>query len=485
MRRRERPRRCSPRCSCSRCSAIWELYARLGAVDAFILPAPTEVAQALWDDRGLLWDNLLVTAQEVGLGVLAALVLGFGLAVALHFSASLRRGTYPLLVASQAVPIVIIAPLLVVWFGFGIVPKLAIIALVCFFPVVVTTLDALAQRRPRPAQAPAHAGRLALAGVPLRRGARRAARRAERGEDRRRRRGHRRRLRRVRRVELRARPPHAPGDPAARDRRARTPPWCCSPRSPSPSSPPSRWPSAGWCRGPTADRKDPAHDADPSPDLRPARRRLRASALAALRREAPSPRARRSASACALMLDFFPNADHAGLYAAQGTGASAKAGLDVALQAPSDPSAPLKLLAAGQGRPGDLLRARAAARPRQGPAARRGRRARAEAADVGHVDRPQGDLGPQAARGQDGRHRGHPVPVGLSEGDPRPGRRRPRAGQGGQRRLQPRAGDALRAGSTRRSALLELRGRAARPAAQAAEDHPHGEGGRARPTTSS
>jgi NitT/TauT family transport system permease protein/putative hydroxymethylpyrimidine transport system permease protein len=123
---------------------IWELYARAGSVDDFILPAPSEVARALWDDRGLLWDNLLVTAQEVGLGVLAALVLGFGLAVALHFSGTLRRGTYPLLVASQAVPIVIVAPLLVVWFGFGIIPKLAIIALVCFFPVVVTTLDALA-----------------------------------------------------------------------------------------------------------------------------------------------------------------------------------------------------------------------------------------------------------------------------------------------------------------------------------------------------
>ena len=50
--------------------AIWQLYARSGAVDAFILPAPTDVARALWHDRGLLWDNLLVTAQEVGLGVL-------------------------------------------------------------------------------------------------------------------------------------------------------------------------------------------------------------------------------------------------------------------------------------------------------------------------------------------------------------------------------------------------------------------------------
>jgi putative hydroxymethylpyrimidine transport system permease protein len=121
----------------------WELYADLGGVDDFILPAPSQIATALWDDRSLLWSNLLVTAQEVGLGILVALVLGFLLAVALHFSGALRRGVYPLLVASQAVPIVIIAPLLVVWFGFGIVPKLAIIALVCFFPVVVTTLDAL------------------------------------------------------------------------------------------------------------------------------------------------------------------------------------------------------------------------------------------------------------------------------------------------------------------------------------------------------
>jgi putative hydroxymethylpyrimidine transport system permease protein len=122
----------------------WEAYARLGGVDDFILPAPTQVGTALWDDRGLLWDNLLVTAQEVGLGILLALVLGAALAIAIHLSPSLRRALYPLLVGSQAVPIVIIAPLLIVWFGFGIAPKLAIITVVCFFPVVVTTLDALA-----------------------------------------------------------------------------------------------------------------------------------------------------------------------------------------------------------------------------------------------------------------------------------------------------------------------------------------------------
>jgi NitT/TauT family transport system permease protein/putative hydroxymethylpyrimidine transport system permease protein len=121
----------------------WELYSRSGAVDELILPAPTQIAQALWEDRALLWDNFLVTFSEVAVGLLAALALGFGLAVALHFSRTARRAVYPLLVASQAIPVVVIAPLLLVWLGFSLGPKVVIIALVCFFPIVVTTLDAL------------------------------------------------------------------------------------------------------------------------------------------------------------------------------------------------------------------------------------------------------------------------------------------------------------------------------------------------------
>lgn len=122
----------------------WELYARAGGVDDFILPAPSEIGQALRDDRGLLADNLRVTASEVAPGIACALLAGLVLALALHQWPPVRRAVYPLLVGSQAVPIVIVAPLLIVWFGFGIGPKLGIIALVSFFPVVVTTLDALA-----------------------------------------------------------------------------------------------------------------------------------------------------------------------------------------------------------------------------------------------------------------------------------------------------------------------------------------------------
>ncbi|HEX4626568.1 MAG TPA: ABC transporter permease [Solirubrobacteraceae bacterium] len=126
----------------------WELYARLGPLDPLILPAPDQIASSLWHDRGLLWDNLAVTGREVLLGILVAVVAGVGCAIAIHLSATLRRGVYPLLVASQTLPIVIIAPLLVAWFGYDLAPKLAIVALICFFPVTVTTLDALASVDP-------------------------------------------------------------------------------------------------------------------------------------------------------------------------------------------------------------------------------------------------------------------------------------------------------------------------------------------------
>jgi len=126
----------------------WELYADLGPVDRLILPPPHEVAQSLWLDRSLLWADFKVTAGEVLLGILIAGAAGFASAIALHLSLVVRRATYPLLVASQAIPIVIVAPLLVVWLGFGIAPKLVIIALVSFFPIVVTTLDALARVDP-------------------------------------------------------------------------------------------------------------------------------------------------------------------------------------------------------------------------------------------------------------------------------------------------------------------------------------------------
>jgi putative hydroxymethylpyrimidine transport system permease protein len=121
----------------------WELYVELARVDAAVLPAPHDVATALWNSGGLLLRNFKVTALEVVLGLGMALTAGFALAVAIHLSPVLRRALYPLAVGSQALPIPVIGVLLVFWWGFGIFPKLAIIALICFFPVLVTTVDAL------------------------------------------------------------------------------------------------------------------------------------------------------------------------------------------------------------------------------------------------------------------------------------------------------------------------------------------------------
>jgi putative hydroxymethylpyrimidine transport system permease protein len=121
----------------------WELLGKLGHVENYLLPAPSEVASALWRDRDLLAPDAWITAREVLLGLALALAVGVAIALVLHLSPVLRRAAYPLVVASQAIPVVVIAPILVIWFGFGITPKLIVIALICFFPVVVNTLDGL------------------------------------------------------------------------------------------------------------------------------------------------------------------------------------------------------------------------------------------------------------------------------------------------------------------------------------------------------
>ncbi len=122
----------------------WELYVDLGGADPLILPAPHAVAQSLYDDRGLLWSSFLVTAREILLGILVAAAAALLMATAMHFFITVRSAFWPLLIASQTVPIPMLAPVLVLWLGFGILPKLVVIALVSFFPIVVTTLAGFA-----------------------------------------------------------------------------------------------------------------------------------------------------------------------------------------------------------------------------------------------------------------------------------------------------------------------------------------------------
>ena len=123
--------------------ALWELIVRVADVPDYLFPAPSAVAAALRDDAGTLGDATLVTAREMLLGYLLAVALGLGLAVALHFSTVLRRALLPLLVLSQTVPTVVLAPVLAILLGYGIGPKLVVVAIVCFFPIVVNAVDGL------------------------------------------------------------------------------------------------------------------------------------------------------------------------------------------------------------------------------------------------------------------------------------------------------------------------------------------------------
>ena len=121
----------------------WAWLASLDSVDDLTLASPGEVVQAFEDDWTLLWDNAWVTLTEVLLGLAIAVVAGAVFAVGMHLSRALRDAAYPLLVGSQAIPIVVLAPIFVLAFDYGIGPKLAIVALICFFPITVNVLDGL------------------------------------------------------------------------------------------------------------------------------------------------------------------------------------------------------------------------------------------------------------------------------------------------------------------------------------------------------
>jgi ABC-type nitrate/sulfonate/bicarbonate transport system permease component len=127
---------------------IWQAGVRIAGTEESTLPAPTQVFSAMWEMRDLLLDNAWVTIKEILIGYAAAIVLGVGLAVLLASSLLAERAMYPWLVVSQMVPIPAIAPILVIWTGFDIRPKVIVIALVSFFPIAVNTLDGIKSTEP-------------------------------------------------------------------------------------------------------------------------------------------------------------------------------------------------------------------------------------------------------------------------------------------------------------------------------------------------
>lgn len=123
---------------------VWEAYCRLAGVSPVVLPAPSRILEQLWAFRGDAFRHTLPTLTETATGLAVSIVVSVAAAVLMDRFATVRRALAPLLVASQTVPVVAIAPLLVLWFGFGLAPKVLIVVLVTFFPVTIALLDGFA-----------------------------------------------------------------------------------------------------------------------------------------------------------------------------------------------------------------------------------------------------------------------------------------------------------------------------------------------------
>lgn len=121
----------------------WEMGARVLAMP-FILPAPTEIAWKLWELRSvLLLEHLPATLLIVVIGLVISIILGVGLAMWMHASKTIERAFYPLMIVSQTIPTIALAPIFVLWFGYSIWSKVVVTVLITFFPIAVNTFDGL------------------------------------------------------------------------------------------------------------------------------------------------------------------------------------------------------------------------------------------------------------------------------------------------------------------------------------------------------
>ncbi len=128
--------------------AAWEGLVRLFGVPTYVLPAPSEIVEQIYLERAMIFGHLQVTLFEIVAGYALACVMGFALSIAIVYSKAFRRGVLPLIVAAQTIPVIAIAPILVIWFGYNDVPRIIITALVAFFPLTVSFVTGLESLEP-------------------------------------------------------------------------------------------------------------------------------------------------------------------------------------------------------------------------------------------------------------------------------------------------------------------------------------------------
>ncbi len=126
----------------------WYFVAKVSGLSSFILPTPLDVIQAGWETRDLLLSAIGTTLLATGIGLVLALLAGVGIAALVDFWRLARRALYPILVVSQTIQILAIAPILIIWFGFGLTPTILTVVLFCFFPLAISTADGLTSSDP-------------------------------------------------------------------------------------------------------------------------------------------------------------------------------------------------------------------------------------------------------------------------------------------------------------------------------------------------
>lgn len=124
---------------------IWELWVRVSHVPLYILPSPSAIAAALISERAVLMLHAGVTLKETVLGFLLATLLGVLSAILMDRFALCRAALYPILVVSQTIPVIVLAPIFIIYLGFGLAPKILIVVLMCFFPITINFADGMAQ----------------------------------------------------------------------------------------------------------------------------------------------------------------------------------------------------------------------------------------------------------------------------------------------------------------------------------------------------
>lgn len=123
----------------------WEAVVRIREIPLYVLPAPSQVVEALIANRGILAAHGAVTVAEALAGMAIALLLALVIGIAMDAFPAVKSGVYPVLVVTQTVPMIVLAPILIIYLGFGITPKILTVVLMCFFPIVVSFADAMGQ----------------------------------------------------------------------------------------------------------------------------------------------------------------------------------------------------------------------------------------------------------------------------------------------------------------------------------------------------